>query len=157
MTPNVLGVDPGMTGAMALWNGEQLSVYDMPVADKSLNMVGLCDLFDIALHTANHCYLEQVSAMPKQGVSSTFKFGTVYGAAKMAILAFRIPLTEVRPAKWKLDMGLTSDKERSRAKALELFPSYSHYFARKKDDGRAEAALLAYYGRALLTGQGRTR
>jgi hypothetical protein len=153
----VLGIDPGMSGALAQWDGEHLAVHDMPVADKQLDMAGICDLFDISFSDAEHCYLEKVSAMPGQGVSSTFKFGSSYGAAKMAVLAFRIPLTEVTPVKWKLDMGLSNDKEKSRARALALFPKFSHQFARKKDDGRAEAALLAYYGWFKLTGKGELR
>ena len=89
--------------------------------------------------------IERVLSMPKQGVLSTFKFGVAYGMARAAVVALAIPYVLVTPGKWKRHFGLTSDKELSRAMAIRLWPG-AGCFRRKRDDGRAEAALLALWG-----------
>jgi hypothetical protein len=96
--------------------------------------------------------VERVSAMPGQSVSSTFKFGQSYGAALGILAALQIRTHLVAPAVWKKYFRLDSDKEKSRAAALRMFPATAHYFSRKKDHGRAEAALLAVYGASLDLG-----
>lgn len=151
----IIGIDPGLRGAIAMFDGTDLFVEDMPIveADKrgnDLNYDGLRDLFQVVFAGADHAFIEHVGAMPKQGVSSMFKFGKVYGGVIMAVSYAEIPRTFIAPTKWKIELGLTSNKERSRKRALECFPKYSHLFARKKDDGRSEASLLARYGRMLL-------
>lgn len=153
------GIDPGLTGAIASWDGSNLHIEDIPIVKAQgkkggeINMPGLLDLIDFTFCDMDHCYIEQVNAMPKQGVSSTFKFGYTAGALKMGILSARIPVTMVSSVKWKSELGLNSDGEKSRSRALELFPSYSQYFTRKMDHNRAEAALLAYYGWKTLKGE----
>lgn len=153
----VLGIDPGYKGAIALYDGDRIVVADMPIVKgqvrgNDLNYVGLGDLVSTQFSMADHAYVEQVGAMgSQQGASSVFKFGSVYGAV-IAVVAFNhIPYTLVSPAKWKGDIGLNRDKEKSRARALQLFPKDAKYFSRKLDEGRAEASLLAWYGHTLLT------
>jgi hypothetical protein len=89
--------------------------------------------------------IEKAQAMPKQGVSSTFKYGTAYGALCAVTALCEIPTHLVSPRRWKTYFALDSDKERSRALAIRLWPGCG-LFERKRDHGRAEAALLARYG-----------
>jgi crossover junction endodeoxyribonuclease RuvC len=99
-------------------------------------------------HQPEHAYVEYAAARPGQGVSSMFKFGVSYGATKMALAACGVPYTIVTPAKWKPVVGIPtgSDKEASRLRALQLFPDEATSLARKKDTGRSDAMLLAYFG-----------
>jgi hypothetical protein len=87
--------------------------------------------------------------MPKQGVASTFKFGTAYGALLAVTALCEIPTHLVSPRKWKTHFALDSDKEKSRALAIRLWPGCG-FFSRVKDHGRAEAALLARYGAEVV-------
>jgi len=91
--------------------------------------------------------IEQVAAMRGQGVTSMFRFGQSYGATQMAVAAHKIPMQFVTPAKWKSYLGLSRDKGVSRSLASQRFPKQADLFKRVKDDGRAEAALLALYGK----------
>jgi crossover junction endodeoxyribonuclease RuvC len=146
----VVGIDPGNTGAIGVLQGRELmAVYDMPVVDKLVSERLLVDLLRQIgidhLKPTTMCVIEQVAAMPGQGVSSMFKFGTAYGIQRCAPVALGWPTHLVTPAKWKRDMGLSSDKELSRRRAIQQWPSMAQSFARKKDDGRAEAALLALW------------
>lgn len=158
----IIGIDPGLTsGAIATYNGEVLYVLDVPTvkykATKKmktvLNLSELADIFNFTLAGADMAYIEQVGAMPGQGVTSMFNFGEAYGSLKAMTVSFRIPFTLVSPVKWKSEMGLNSDGEKSRNRALEMFPTYADYFKRKKDHNRAEAALLAWYGYCMSTGR----
>ena len=92
-----------------------------------------------------HAYIEAVHAMPKQGVSSTFKFGVGYGGLLMALVAARIPFTSVRPQKWQAAMGCLThgDKNITKRKAQELFPNI------KVTHAIADALLIAEYGRRI--------
>jgi crossover junction endodeoxyribonuclease RuvC len=146
-----IGIDPGITGAVAILDHEGIivQVVDMPVMGKGkgkqqINPAALGDLVNPFVHMAP-CYaaLERVSAMPGQGVSSMFSMGDSYGCIRGVLGAYQIPVEIVTPQTWKRHFRLDSDKERSRAKAIELFPSAA--LARKKDHGRAEALLLAKY------------
>ena len=94
----------------------------------------------------DHAYLELVGAMPGQGVSSMFNFGVTYGAIRGVLAALQIPMSVVTPVKWQRDLSVAKGKEGNRARAAELFPEFAYLFARVKDDGRADAALLAYWG-----------
>ena len=94
--------------------------------------------------------------MPKQGVSSTFKFGKAYGVVIGVVAALKIPVHFVAPSVWKRHFGLSADKEEARARALQYWPERAELFARKKDHGRAEAALLARYAaERIVNGGGR--
>ena len=92
----------------------------------------------------SHAVIERAQAMPKQGASSGFKYGRATGALEAVITCCEVPLTIIEPTAWKKIHGLRgSEKEASRQRALQLFPSAHALLARKKDHGRAEAALLA--------------
>ncbi len=154
----IIGIDPGLSGALALLNAEGLTVFDVP-AVKARRGRGREVLWpevarwvdNVASEShINHAVIEAVGAMPKQGVSSMFKFGYVCGGLHVAMAMSFIPVTFVTPAQWKRDMGLPKGKDAARARAMELFPRHSGLFVRKKDDGRAEAALIALWGRRSL-------
>src|SRR5262249_22780180 len=95
-------------------------------------------------HQPDHAVIERAQAMPKQGASSGFKYGRAVGAIEAVIALCGIPLTIIEPTAWKKHYGLRGgDKEASRQRALQLFPTAHAMIARKKDHGRAEAALIA--------------
>jgi hypothetical protein len=137
-----LGVDPGATGALAavLDTGNLLWVEDMP---DPLHGALIGDLLDDPQWGNYVAAVEAVHSMPGQGVSSTFKFGTSYGIVLGALGYARIPYRLVTPNQWKKAMRVTSDKDTARERATELWPGSASLFARKKDNGRAEAALIA--------------
>ena len=143
----VMGIDPGLTGAIAFYfpsNPDRVLAEDMPIAGGEVDANTLAERIkqlgpDVAI-------LEVVGAMPKQGVSSTFKFGAAYGAVRGVLGALQVRTVLVRPAVWKRALRLDSDKEKSRALALRTFAATPGHFSRKKDHSRAEAALLAMYG-----------
>ena len=141
----VLGVDPGASGAIAFYfpAHDRLTVDDMPVVGKDVDAATLAAR--IKQFGPTHAVVEQVASRPGQGVSSVFRFGAGYGIVLGVIAALEIPVHLVTPAKWKKACGLDSDKEKSRALALRHWPSRSDLFGRRRDDGRAEAALLARY------------
>jgi crossover junction endodeoxyribonuclease RuvC len=93
-----------------------------------------------------HVYCERVSAMAGQGVTSVFSFGRSFGMIEGILAAFKMPVTFVPPATWVKAIGRGQGKDASRARAMELFPSDQDQFKRVKDDGRADAALIAYWG-----------
>lgn len=142
----ILGVDPGASGALCflfLEPMELISVYDTPVVDGQLDAAGFAAQIETLAPSV--CIIERVGAMPKQGVSSTFKFGVAFGMAQGVVAAMKIPMHFVTPGKWKKHFGLSADKEEARGRALQYWPSRADLFKRKKDHGRAEAALLAKY------------
>lgn len=162
MTTYFLGIDPGASGALALyrpppqavplWETEML-ITDMPIHNitvngskrKSLDLTALAKWFDLNGSTVKAALIEDPHAMPGQGVSSSFKFGFACGVMQAFVASQFIPVTLVRPRVWKARMGLTADKDATRKRASELLPRFSHLWPRVKDDGRAEAALLALY------------
>lgn len=151
ISPFYLGVDPGFTGAVAVYcpHANLLNVQDMPVTKdaKGRIMIDNIKLYEMLRPTGKvFATVEHVGAMPKQGVSSVWRFAEGYGALKMAILAHRIPMELVRPNIWKKHFGLSKDKGASRGLICQKFPDMAEQFARVKDDGRAEAALIAIYG-----------
>jgi hypothetical protein len=141
----ILAIDPGLTGALAFYfPGENaVSAEDMPVAGKDVDAATLAAR--IAQMKPDVAIVELVASRPGQGVSSVFKFGCGYGMVRGVIAASGVPLHLVSPSKWKRHFGLDADKEKSRALALRFWPTRSDLFKRKRDDGRAEAALLARY------------
>jgi crossover junction endodeoxyribonuclease RuvC len=144
-----IGIDPGKHGAIALLDpaGHIIAIEDMPDATGAALGAQLRALIDdFAPHEIDAAWVEQVHAMPKQGVSSTFTFGMGYGAILGALGALGVPVHHVTPAHWKRTQRVSKDKASSRQRAVELWPSEAGYFARVKDDGRAEAALIARHG-----------
>lgn len=156
MTTCYLGIDPGLSGAIAIYNPENgdLDVYDMPthaitVNGKKKNQIDLYqlgNLIDTLKHKVKLAVVERVSSMPGQGVASVFSFGFSAGVAQGVLAANLIPMVLVPPAVWKRKYGLSSDKDASRQRASQLLPQHSKQWPLKKHDGRAESALLAHYG-----------
>lgn len=154
----ILGIDPGFTGALALYNPDQhtVTIGDMPTTTRrmsggklrtELNIPAVLHWLDAHLPPADVvAWVEDPHALPKQGITSAFRFGQVCGAMQAAVLAYHIPLHLVAPATWKKAMGLSADKVGCQHRASQLLPAHAHLWPLKKHDGRAEAALLAWYG-----------
>ena len=148
----MLGVDPGLNGAIALFDPslEVIQVRDMPVAMSGVGQrrvvvpVLLAEIVRGFAPTV--AWVEQVHAMPKQGVSSVFKFGQVYGAILGVLAALDIPTRLVTPNLWKRHYALDARKAGAREAAMRIFPRDAALFQRVKDADRAEAALIACYG-----------
>lgn len=154
----ILGVDPGLSGALALYNphdGELITI-DMPTlaagtgSKRVLDEVHLARTVDVWAANIHMCFLEKVHAMPKQGVTSSFNFGMGYGIVKGIIAANMVPVTLVPPRTWKSATKTPASKDAARARASQIFPRFSDQWPLKKHDGRAEAALIAYYGASQL-------
>jgi crossover junction endodeoxyribonuclease RuvC len=143
---DILGVDPGLSGAFALCRGGAWALLDGPIVNHEINFPVLCGW--LREQKPDHAFLEFAAARPGQGVTSMFRFGCAYGELKALITAFEIPLTILAPTRWKPAVGLLkgSDKEASRLRALQLFADQAAQLARKKDQGRADAMLLRYIG-----------
>ena len=145
-----LGIDPGIRGGIAFLfpvDGS-LFVYDIPTVGGEVDVDTLAGI--LGTHgNIEMATIERAQAMPKQGVSSTFKYGVAYGSLRAAVTMCRIPYQLVSPRVWKRYYGLRSDKEKSRALAIRLWPGRD-LFSRRKDHGRAEAALIANYGAKLF-------
>lgn len=149
-----LGVDPGLGGALAFFSPESLglTLTDTPVEWATVNGKRRRQLNKLYLHyyirewDVTGAVLENVHSMPNQGVASSFSFGGVFHATEQCLICNGIEPQLVTPQKWKKFFGLSANKDEARALAMKKFPKYAHMFERKKDDGRAEAALLALYG-----------
>jgi len=147
----ILGVDPGASGAMA-WmssDGHLVAVQDLPwIKGHGLNAAVFAAWVRLREKDIRHAFVERVASRPGQGVVSVFSFGMNYGQILGVLSALKIPVTLVAPTKWKPAVGLPtgSDKAKSRARASQIWPGAADNFARVRDDGRAEAALLALYG-----------
>lgn len=150
-----VGVDPGIHGAIAFYDPaeDELQVIDMPLVTfkvggkkkSAIDVEALAAWVDQRATRIKRAAIEEVHAMPGQGVTSMFRFGQAHGIAMATLMAFMIPTVRVRPRAWKSYFGLTSNKDASRSMASQHFPCSEHLWARKKDDGRAEAALLSLY------------
>lgn len=148
--PCILGIDPGLSGAIAFYFPSRpgmIGAEDMPIVAGEVNAAEMGRR--IAQMRPDIAIVEKVGSMPGQGVASTFRFGTAYGVVLGVLGALAVPVHLVSPGKWKRHFGLSADKEESRARAIRQWPGSPH-FARKKDHGRAEAALLAKYGAEVL-------
>jgi hypothetical protein len=153
-----IGIDPGLSGAVAIIDGTDVKLFDTPTAETgkgSKRDYLIANMSDI-LRTTQPFYmfavLEAVHSMPKQGVASSFSFGRGLGIWEGILSAHSIPYAKVAPQTWKKAMlgDMPRDnKDSSRIAATRLFPNASDMLARKKDDGRAEALLMAEYGKRL--------
>jgi len=150
-----MGIDPGAFGAVAILDKDsrELVVIDMPTlkVKRGPRVVNQVDAHMLAEAVRPHvtgnekALLEKTWAMPGQGVSSTYAFGRAAGIVEGVLAGLSVPFQLIPPATWTKSMRTFGGKDGSRQRAQELFPDYAHLFARKKDDGRAEAALLACY------------
>ena len=141
-----VGIDPGAKGGIAVMDDKGFSVF--PYSDSQLLKVAASLTDEDA-----RCCLEQVHSMPKQGVSSTFKFGVSYGFIKGVLESHEISYQEIPPQRWKKEFGLNSDKAASIEVCRRLFPSAvlrASERCRTDNDGMAEALLMAEYARRKL-------
>lgn len=150
----ILGIDPGLKGALAFFDYEkgELTVFDMPVNEVERNGKTKRELSPQRLALllrgvdVRRAIVEKVAARPGQGVTSMFGFGRSFGVVEGVLAALNVPVTYVTPQEWRRSMQVREGKDGSRQRACELFPKYADNFARVKDDGRAEACLIAYHG-----------
>lgn len=164
--PLVLGIDPGLSGAVAVVDIDANSIIDMidmPTFQKEtksrksghFNMVDphqLSSLIDSYAPYTSLAILEEPNALPGQGLSSTFRFGHVCGLIHGVMAGHYIPTAPVKPAVWKGALGLSHDKETSLALANQIYPGFSYLWKMKKHHDRAEAALMVQYGIKYLKG-----
>jgi len=157
----VLAVDPGVWGALAVIDDANgvavpIDIIDVPTVGVGAGeRVAVAALRDwIGRHRPDFALIERAQSMPRQGSSSGFKYGRAVGAIEATIVLHAVPLKIVEPTAWKRFWGLPAkEKEKSRQRALEVFPAAHALLARKRDHNRAEAALIGAYGlrRSRLT------
>ena len=152
----IIGIDPGLSGAIAILDGLKVyDMFDMPIMSEGkknknqLNSAQLVNIIKKHIVSGNtFVIVEQVSAMPGQGVTSMFNFGQTFGSIKGICAALNLPIFYVRPTKWKKHFELiNSSKDASRTKAIEMYPHISPRLSRKKDVNKADAILIARYFR----------
>tara|TARA_B100000780_G_C20816169_1_gene324267 strand:+ start:22 stop:513 length:492 start_codon:yes stop_codon:yes gene_type:complete len=151
----IIGIDPGLSGAIAILEDKKIEeLFDMPVMPdgkknkRQLNSALLVKLIKDSIKNLEDTVMvvEQVNAMPGQGVTSMFNFGQTFGAIKGICAALGLPIFFVRPAKWKKHFELiNSSKDASRTKAIEMYPSISEQLSKKKDVNKSDAILIARY------------
>jgi crossover junction endodeoxyribonuclease RuvC len=144
----IIGIDPGLSGAYALLTDADATVGDLPIVNKHLDAAEFLRI--IKAQPIDLAIVEAVTARPGNGSVSSFTFGRCYGAILATLACAGIRTITASPAHWKKAMGLNADKERSRARAIMEFPAVTG-LARKRDEGRAEALLLALHARNLET------
>lgn len=152
----IIGIDPGISGSICFFkDGRILEVIEMPVmteGKKNKKQVNGAQIYNEFLKRINkkedeiRVVIEQVSAMPGQGVTSMFNFGQSFGILKGICFAMQLPMFFVRPAKWKKYFNLiNSQKDASRTRAIEIFPYFSTQLSKKKDSNKADAILIASF------------
>ena len=153
----IIGIDPGITGAICFFEDRKIiDLIEMPnmaVGKKNKRQVNGAQIYnEIFERIKNYnkkdikVVIEQVSAMPGQGVTSMFNFGQSFGVLKGICSAMQLPMYFVRPAKWKKYYNLiNSKKDASRTKVIEIFPYISMQLSKKKDSNKADAILIASF------------
>ena len=153
----IIGIDPGISGSVCFFeDGKILQVIEMPTmidGKKKKRQVNGSQIYNEIFKRINEfekqnvrVVIEQVSAMPGQGVTSMFNFGQSFGILKGICSAMQLPMYFVRPAKWKKHYNLiNSDKDASRTRAIEIFPYFSSHLSKKKDSNKADAILIANF------------
>ena len=153
----IIGIDPGISGSICFFeDGKILDVLEMPTmtdGKKNKKQVNGAQIYNeisskiMGIEKQNlRVIIEQVSAMPGQGVTSMFNFGQSFGILKGICSAMQLPMYFVRPAKWKKYFGLIkSEKDASRTKVIEMFPYFSPQLSKKKDSNKADAILIASF------------
>ena len=153
----IIGIDPGISGSICFFqDGRIIDVVEMPTmaeGKKNKKQVNGSQIFNEILVRIKKLdkndikvVIEQVSAMPGQGVTSMFNFGQSFGILKGNCYAMELPMYFVRPAKWKKYFNLiNSEKDASRTKAIEIFPYFSSHLSKKKDSNKADAILIASF------------
>ena len=153
----IIAIDPGINGAICFFeNGEVKDVLEMPTMaegkknKRQVNDHQMYNEFSYRIKKYNiqniNVVVEQVSAMPGQGVTSMFNFGQSFGVIKGICAAMQLPIFFVRPTKWKKHFELiNTQKDASRTKAIEMFPKISSILSKKKDSNKADAILIASF------------
>ena len=153
----VIGIDPGISGSICfLVDGKILEVIEMPTmtdGKKNKRQVNGSQVFNEITKIIKEykkdeirVVIEQVSAMPGQGVTSMFNFGQSFGILKGICSAMQLPMYFIRPVKWKKYFNLiNSEKDASRTRAIEIFPYFSSQLSKKKDSNKADAILIASF------------
>lgn len=150
----ILACDPGLHGAFAYTDGITLAVRDMPTREaivsgkprRAISEEGVANMLRSCRRNASILVIEQVNGMPGQSGPAAFTFGYGVGIVTGAAVALGYRIEKVAPSRWKGAMAVPADKNAARAKATTLWPGYGHLWLRKKDDGRAESAIMALYG-----------
>ena len=151
----IFGIDPGLSGALAILDKKKIfEVIDLPTMSdgkknkKQLNSAHLSKYIQTNIIDLNKSavVVEQVNAMPGQGVTSMFNFGQTFGAIKGICATLNLPIYFVRPSKWKKHFELiNSSKDASRTKAIEMYPTFANHLSKKKDVNKSDAILIARY------------
>ena len=153
----IIGIDPGISGSICFFmDGRVIDVINMPTmteGKKNKKQVNGAQVYnEISKQVKKfesrdiRVIIEQVSAMPGQGVTSMFNFGQSFGILKGICSAMQLPMYFVRPAKWKKYFNLiNSEKDASRTRAIEIFPYFSSHLSKKKDANKADAILIANF------------
>ena len=151
----IIGIDPGINGAISIIENKKiLEVYDTPTMidgkknKRQINSAQVTNIFKERLNNDKDVIVvvEQVNAMPGQGVTSMFNFGQSFGVIKGICAALSLPIHFVRPTKWKKHFNLIkTNKDASRTKVIEVYPEISSKRHRKKDSNKADAILIARY------------
>ena len=153
----IIGIDPGISGSICFFeSGKIIDVIEMPTmteGKKNKRQVNGAQIYNEISKRINNnekdnirVIIEQVSAMPGQGVTSMFNFGQSFGILKGICSAMQLPIYFVRPAKWKKYFCLiNSEKDASRTRAIEIFPYFSSHLSKKKDSNKADAILIASF------------
>ena len=153
----IIGIDPGISGSICFFeDGKILDVIEMPTmteGKKNKKQVNGSQIYnEISKRIKKNekqnvrVIIEQVSAMPGQGVTSMFNFGQSFGILKGMCSAMQLSMYFVRPAKWKKYFNLiNSEKDASRTRAIEIFPYFSSQLSKKKDSNKADAILIASF------------
>ena len=153
----IIGIDPGISGSICFFqDGKIIYVVEMPTmteGKKNKKQVNGSQIFNEISARLNKLdnkdikvVVEQVSAMPGQGVTSMFNFCQSFGILKGICSAMQLPIYFVRPAKWKKYFNLiNSEKDASRTRAIEIFPYFSSQLSKKKDSNKADAILIASF------------
>ena len=151
MSGLIRGVDPGLSGALAFYHSGSLRIVDMPTlkagTKRTIDEIELARIIDSS-GTIQAAILEKVGTRPGEGAVGAFTFGHGLGLLRGILRAHIVPIIDVTPQKWQRDLGIKSGagKDASRALAKERFQRDAVLFSRVKDDGRADAALIALWG-----------
>ena len=153
----IFGIDPGIAGAIAVLDDKKIvDVKDLPTMSegkknkRQLNSANLSQYISSNIVDFNETVVvvEQVNAMPGQGVTSMFNFGQTFGAIKGITATLKLPIFFVRPSKWKKHFELiNSSKDASRTKVIEMYPSFAEKLSKKKDVNKSDAILIARFFR----------
>lgn len=163
----VIGIDPGLSGAVAIYSPHDAPrLFDMPIVPRLSGKGSQVDTARLSSIIVDHdwvwghesptVFMEQVGAMPGQGVTSMFAFGRSVGQVEGVLGALQMPVRYLSPRSWKKALGLIGkDKDAARTLAIQRFPMAADDLKRKKDCGRADALLMAYVGWSMLVAEGR--